>query len=315
MEGTTFYDMAELLRQAALQEAASRAKTRSPLNALTDSTEAASSSRPPKISAEAEGEAEELFAVYEDEKAKNDVLARTVDKRLEALANVEDSKAQDARSDDQKRLELEWQQLEFAIRALEDEKRRIPPLESSTVLDVRTRAELYDVNLQYTSALEMLKSELASERDALLRETQLQSDLEVVTTGLTKRLAQLQRKRRQDLTSESAIRELNRKFKREEQRFKELLAQLIDMGNALFGADNRKVVTLRHYLDEFMNQAWDKPLDPWVSSTRLALRRTGGEVDDAMIELFIRANIIVAHPKDSRRWRLVAFHKATRGSS
>lgn len=110
-------------------------------------------------------------------------------------------------------------------------------------------------------------------------------------------------------------RELSRKFKREEQRFKELLAQLIDIGNALFGSDNRKIVTLRHYLDEFMNRAWDKPLDPWVSATKLALRRTGGEVDDAMIELFIRANIIVAHPKDSRRWRLVAFHKATRMSS
>ncbi len=54
--------------------------------------------------------------------------------------------------------------------------------------------------------------------------------------------------------------DLSRKFKREEQRFKELLAQLIDMGNALFGSDNRKVVTLRHYLDEFMNQAWDSPI-------------------------------------------------------
>ncbi|SJX65891.1 uncharacterized protein SRS1_16443 [Sporisorium reilianum f. sp. reilianum] len=319
MEGTSFHDMAELVRQAALQEAASRAKTRSPLNAASDSTTAAagtSSSRPPQVSAAAEGEADELLAVYEDEKAKNDALARTVDKRMEALANAKNSKASDARADDQhKRLELEWQQLEYAIRALEDEKRRMPPLESSAVLNVRTRAELYDVNVQYGAALEMIKAELASERDALLRETQLQSDLEIVTTGLEKRLAQLQRKRRLDLTSESAIRDLNRKFKREEQRFKELLAQLIDMGNALFGADNRKVVTLRHYLDEFMNQAWDKPLDPWVSSTRLALRRTGGEVDDAMIELFIRANIIVAHPKDSRRWRLVAFHKATRGSS
>lgn len=109
--------------------------------------------------------------------------------------------------------------------------------------------------------------------------------------------------------------ELNRKFKREESRFKELLANLIDMGNALFGTDNRKVVTLRHYLDEFMNQAWDKPLDPWVSAAKLALRRTGGEVDDAMIELFIRANIIVPHPKDARRWRLVAFHKPTRSAS
>lgn len=125
---------------------------------------------------------------------------------MEALANVKESKAQDARNDEQQRLELEWQQLEFAIQALEDEKRRAPPLESSAVLDVRTRAELYDVNLQYASALETLKAELASERDALLREKQLQSDLEIVTTGLTKRLAQLQRKRRQDLTSESAIR-------------------------------------------------------------------------------------------------------------
>ena len=108
---------------------------------------------------------------------------------------------------------------------------------------------------------------------------------------------------------------MNKKFKSKESRFKDLLTQLIDLGTSLFGSDNRKVVTLRHYLDEFMNQAWDKPLDPWVSATKLALRRTGGEVDDAMIELFIRANIVVAHPKDSRKWRLVAFHKATRGNN
>ena len=78
MEVTTFYNMAELLREAALQEATSRAKTRSPLNTTSTST-ASSSSRPARISAEAEEEAEELLAVYEDEKAKNDALARSVD--------------------------------------------------------------------------------------------------------------------------------------------------------------------------------------------------------------------------------------------
>lgn len=78
MEGTSsHYDMAELLREAALQEAASRAKARSPLNSQAATSSASSSSR---ITAEAEGEAEELLAVYEDEKAKNDVLARTIDK-------------------------------------------------------------------------------------------------------------------------------------------------------------------------------------------------------------------------------------------
>ncbi|GAC99124.1 protein-nucleus import-related protein [Pseudozyma hubeiensis SY62] len=311
MEGTSYHEMAELLRQAALQEAASRAKTRSPLN--TEPTASTSSSS--KVTAEAEVEAEELFAVYEDEKAKNDALARTIDDRMEALANAKSSKADPVVQDEKRKLEIEWQHLEFAIRQLEEEKRHLPELDSSAVLDIRTRAELHDLNLQYSSALSSLRSDLASERDALSRETQLHSDLDIVSAGLSKRLAQLQRKRRQDLTSESSIRnsELNRKFKREEQRFKELLAQLIDMGTSLFGSDNRKVVTLRHYLDEFMNQAWDKPLDPWVSSTKLAMRRTGGEVDDAMIEFFVRANIIVPHPKDSRRWRLVGFHKPTRG--
>ena len=76
MEGTAFFDMAELLREAALQEAASRAKTRSTLNAVTASS---SSSQPQRVSAEVEAEAEELFAVYEDEKAKNDALARSLD--------------------------------------------------------------------------------------------------------------------------------------------------------------------------------------------------------------------------------------------
>lgn len=118
MEGTAYHDMAELLRQAALQEAASRAKTRSPLN--TDSTAPTSST--PKVSTEAEAEAEELQAVYEDEKAKNDALARAIDERLEALAKVNKSKADEAARDDKRRLELEWQQLEFAIRALEEGK-------------------------------------------------------------------------------------------------------------------------------------------------------------------------------------------------
>lgn len=200
MEGTAYYDVAELLREAALQEAASRAKSRSPLNADTASS---STSLVPRISAEAEGEAEELHAVYEDEKAKNDALARSLDQRLEKLAR---SNAKTDSGDEQKRLELEWQQIEFAIRALEKEKQHAPPLEAAAVLDVRTRAELHNLNLQYASALDALKSELSAERDALQRENQLHADLEIVQAGLTKRFEQLQRKRRQDLTSESAVR-------------------------------------------------------------------------------------------------------------
>ncbi|KAJ1043655.1 hypothetical protein NDA10_006082 [Ustilago hordei] len=304
MERTPYTTMAELIRQAALEEATTRAKTRSPLNTSPSAEASSSRSAAAELSTEAGAEIEELSAVYEDEKARNDALAKMLDKRIEALA--QSTRLDTAKDNDQKKRELEWQQLEYAIQSLEKENQHAPPLDSSAVLDIRTRAELHDLNLQYASALEKLKVELASERDALLRETQLQSDLEIVQTGLEKRLAQLQRKKGQDLTSESAVRELNRKFKAQESRFKELLAQLIDMGNALFGSDNRKVVTLRHYLDEFMNQAWDKPLDPWVSAGKLALRRTGGEVDDAMIELFLRANVVVAHPKDSRKWRLVA---------
>lgn len=128
----------------------------------------------------------------------------SLEQRLEALSRS--TKADTAKDSDQKKLELEWQQLEYAIQSLEKENQHAPPLDSSAVLDIRTRAELHDLNLQYASALEMLKSELASERDALLRETQLRSDLEIVQTGLQKRLAQLQRKKRQDLASESAIR-------------------------------------------------------------------------------------------------------------
>nr|CDI57043.1 hypothetical protein BN887_02381 [Melanopsichium pennsylvanicum 4] len=280
--------MAEILRQTALEEAASRSKTRSPLNTTTSS----------RATTEAEGEAEELLAVFEDEKARNDALARSVDQRLEVLANAKKSNADEAKTDEKHRLELEWQQLEYAIRALEKENSQAPPLDSPAVTNIRTRAELQDLTVQQTSAIDFLRTELSSEKDALLREQQLESDLNIVSAGLVKRFAQLQRKRQQDLTSESAIRELNRKFKQEERRFKELLAQLIDLGSSLFppasnsssSTAGRKVVTLRHYLDEFMNQAWDQPLDPYVSASRLAQRRTGGEVDDAMIELLIRAN-------------------------
>lgn len=34
-----------------------------------------------------------------------------------------------------------------------------------------------------------------------------------------------------------------------------------------------------------------------------------------MIQLFLRANVIVAHPKDARKWKMVAFHKPTRASA
>ncbi|GAK64239.1 uncharacterized protein PAN0_004c2449 [Moesziomyces antarcticus] len=311
MTGSNFHDLAEILREAALQEAANRTKQRSQLIASVT----AAGSDQLELDAQSEAKADELLAVYEDEKAKNDALAKSLDKRLEELARTGAGRTDGKTDDDQRRLELEWQQLDFAISALEKENKQAPALESATVLDVRTRSELHDLNTQYASALDMLKAELGAEREALAREKQLRADLDVVQVGLTRRLAQLQRKRTQDLTSESALRDLSRKFRREEHVFKELLAQLIDMGSALFGADNRKVVTLRHYLDEFMNQAWDHPLDPWVSASKLALRRTGGEVDDAIIELFLRANIVVAHPKDARRWRLVAFHKPTRSSS
>lgn len=158
--------------------------------------------------------------------------------RMETLASS--SKAEERRNDEQQRLEIEWQQLEFAIRALEKgkqhmpfkpihpiqahplltilcsftssalyhaaEKSQAPPLDSATVLDVRTRAELHDLTQQYASALEMLKAELASERDALARETQLQSDLDIVTVGLTKRMAKLRAKKELDMTSDAAIR-------------------------------------------------------------------------------------------------------------
>ena len=155
--------------------------------------------------------------------------------QLEELARSGAGKADEKTEDEQRRLELEWQQLDFAISALEKgevtamldveilqkltfahmrdvdgnllaENKQAPALESATVLDVRTRSELQDLNTQYSAAIDKLRSELGAEREALAREKQLHSDLDVVQVGLNKRLAQLQRKRTQDLTSESAIR-------------------------------------------------------------------------------------------------------------
>ena len=134
-----------------------------------------------------------------------DIDASLFRQRFEKLAKSS-SKTDRVKDDDQKRLELEWQQLEYTIQALEKENQHLPPLDSSAVLDIRTRGDLHDLNLQYASALEFLKSELASEKDALARETQLHGDLSIVQVGLEKRLTQLQRKKAQDLTSESAIR-------------------------------------------------------------------------------------------------------------
>lgn len=72
--------MAELIRQAALEEAATRSKTRSPLNPVQPAEASSLRSTAAKVSAEAEAETEELSAVYEDEKARNDALAKMLDK-------------------------------------------------------------------------------------------------------------------------------------------------------------------------------------------------------------------------------------------
>jgi hypothetical protein len=74
------------------------------------------------------------------------------------------------------------------------------------VLDTRTRAELYDVVLQYGRALDMLRAELAGEAEDLARETQLLADVTAVRGGLEARERQLARRRARDLTSESTIR-------------------------------------------------------------------------------------------------------------
>jgi hypothetical protein len=75
MTGSNFHDLAEILREAALQEAANRTKQRSQLIA---SVAAASSDRL-ELDAQTEAKADELLAVYEDEKAKNDALAKSLD--------------------------------------------------------------------------------------------------------------------------------------------------------------------------------------------------------------------------------------------
>ena len=76
MTESNFHDLAEILREAALQEAANRTKQRSQLIA---SVTAASADRL-ELEAQTEAEADELLAVYEDEKAKNDALAKSLDK-------------------------------------------------------------------------------------------------------------------------------------------------------------------------------------------------------------------------------------------
>lgn len=80
MESTPYTTMAELIRQAALEEATMRARTRSPLNTSPSSEASSSISTAAELSTEAGAETEELSAVYEDEKARNDALAKMLDK-------------------------------------------------------------------------------------------------------------------------------------------------------------------------------------------------------------------------------------------
>lgn len=110
-------------------------------------------------------------------------------------------------------------------------------------------------------------------------------------------------------------RELSERRTRETKRFATLLDKLLVVGEALFAGQNEKVVTLRYYLDTLLNRVWDRPLDPWVRPQDLLHGKRASQVDEAMIQLFLRANVIVAHPKDARRWKMVAFHKPTRTST
>lgn len=86
------------------------------------------------------------------------------------------------------------------------ERKQAPALESTTILDTRTRFEIQDIGSQYDIELEKLKLELAREKDSLDRENQLLSDLGIVHQGLLKREAKLLQEKDKDPTSALAIR-------------------------------------------------------------------------------------------------------------
>jgi hypothetical protein len=79
MDGTAVWDVAELVRDSAVQEAIERSKTRT---APPDAphTDAPESSSVTERDVGAAQDIDELVATYHDEKHKNDVLAKQLDK-------------------------------------------------------------------------------------------------------------------------------------------------------------------------------------------------------------------------------------------
>ncbi|KAN0060152.1 hypothetical protein ACQY0O_008126 [Thecaphora frezii] len=335
-------DFVHLLRHTALQEAARRSArldhhahpdpTPSSAAAHTDLTSPAATAtsdlpsshpHPPAQPQRGEFLLAELTDLYHDENARNDALHAILHQRLDKLVQDQhppDDSSHTTPSAQRKAKQVELARLEFELERLTEDLRRAPDPVPRPVSMLTTRAMLSDLCSQYATLGPQLAQRLATESALLQDDRQLLSDLKTIASGLGQRQKQVEARLDQERNqgSEEVLYRLRRKAEDEQKRMQQLLGHLIEITVGLFEDKSRRS-QMRLLLEELMNRSWDVPQDPYVQVTGnidtagrdkpTAPRRN---YEPALIELVVRANIAVQHPRDARKLRLVAFGKPTR---
>ncbi|SPO37272.1 uncharacterized protein PSFLO_02744 [Pseudozyma flocculosa] len=295
-------DFVRVLRETALEQATARSEALNqrstpapPRDSSTANDDGGDDDQSPDGagSVSPELDLQSLVELYHDERARNDAIQ----------ANLH---------------ELELERLDWEIDRLQNDLAHAPEPLPSAVSATTTRAALADLCSQYAAILPRLERQLTTEQSLLASDTQLLADLRIVEAGLRKRLDQVEARLadEREQGSEEVLKKLQRKTEAHDTQMRSLLGQLIKLTSNLFD-DRQRVKSMRFFIEELMNRAWDVPQDPYLQVTGPI---DGGAVGDrpqrsyepALVELAVRANFAVQHPRDARKLRLVAFGRPTR---
>ncbi|PWN48972.1 hypothetical protein IE53DRAFT_388820 [Violaceomyces palustris] len=318
--------LASSLRQAAVIEAQRRASTlpstssSSPTSPTSQSPQPSSRPIPDQTSAPtsktpastpippADPYQSDLAQLYEDQRLRNDFDWESLQKDVEALSGsqgVVPGLSEKGPEKSREIKEIELAQVEFQIAELQKELSKTEDLKDSLTIELKLRSETVRTIGQYDIALESLEKQWLEEEESLKMESQFLSDLKVVDEGLSKTRSDLQDKLERESEMDSiALNKLKSKLRMTEKDLGDKLQALIQTSNGLFSQAKSRM-QLRSLLDNLMNQAWDRPLDPYISVERYP---------ENLVALLVRSNVALLHPRDSRRVKLVPFHRETRSS-
>ncbi|EPQ29958.1 uncharacterized protein PFL1_02630 [Pseudozyma flocculosa PF-1] len=323
-------DFVRVLRETALEQATARSEALNqrstpapPRDSSTANDDGGDDDQSPDGagSVSPELDLQSLVELYHDERARNDAIQANLHERLAQLVEQQSTRADEQRpslSASRVAKELELERLDWEIDRLQNDLAHAPEPLPSAVSATTTRAALADLCSQYAAILPRLERQLTTEQSLLASDTQLLADLRIVEAGLRKRLDQVEARLadEREQGSEEVLKKLQRKTEAHDTQMRSLLGQLIKLTSNLFD-DRQRVKSMRFFIEELMNRAWDVPQDPYLQVTGPI---DGGAVGDrpqrsyepALVELAVRANFAVQHPRDARKLRLVAFGRPTR---